>query len=55
MASALRSNMVLYNAGATTSALIYHQTSNNVQIENVTRNYIQNNTTIRGYVIFMTD
>ena len=55
MASALRSNMVLYNAGNTTSVYIYHQNSSNEQIEQVTRNYIQSNTTIRGWVIFMTN
>ena len=55
MASALRSNMQLYNAGNTTTVYIYHQTSNNVAVENVTRNYIQSNTTIRGYVSFMTN
>ena len=55
MASGIRSNMVLYNAGSTTSVFIYHQNSSNTAIENITRNYIQSNTTIRGFVIFMTD
>ena len=55
MSSALRSNMVIYNAGNTTSVYIYHQGSQLQGIENVTRNYISSNTTIRGFVIFMTN
>jgi len=54
MSTGLRSNMVIYNAGGTTSVYIYHQNSSNEQIENVTRNYISSNTTIRGFIMFMT-
>ena len=55
ISSGLRSNMVLYNAGNTTSAYIYHQNSSNTAVEQVTRNYISSNTTIRGFIIFMTN
>ena len=55
MASGIRSNMQIYNAGNTTTVYIYHQDSNNTNIEAVTRNYISSNTTIRGYVMFYTN
>ena len=52
MGSGIRSNMVVYNAGATTSVYFYHQNSANTQIESITRNYFSDNTTLRGHIIF---
>jgi len=52
MGSALRSNIVVYNAGGTTTVYLYHQNSGNTQIETITRNYITSNTTFRGHITF---